>query len=115
MAGVYAPYYDLLVIMENIDCMEDIKASGGLRQQLKHSFLKLLWKDKHPHNVIVEDPGDAYGFDGHKTNPIRYVTLDITLMGKALSVDFLLVDCKSPYIAIFGRDWAMPIIFIAST
>lgn len=49
-----------------------------------------------PHKIIVEDPSDVYGFDGHKTNPSERITLDVAQIGKVLSVDFLLMDSKSP-------------------
>lgn len=62
-----------------------------------------------PHNHIYEEPSKVFGFNMIKRNRIGHVTLYMTLVGKVLSMDFLLMSCRSPYDAIFGRDWRLTI------
>lgn len=40
--------------------------------------------------------GDVYGFDGNKSNPLDQIALDITVMAKSLTIDFLLLYYKYP-------------------
>lgn len=48
-----------------------------------------------------------YGFDKNNSNPVGCVPLDTTLIGKALTIGFLLTNFKFLYNVILGRDWAI--------
>lgn len=56
-------------------------------------------------NHIYKESRNIYGFDEHKSYPIKHVSLDITLIRKLLIVDFLLMIYKSPYNTNLRRDW----------
>lgn len=57
-------------------------------------FSNCFEKMKLPQDVITTNTGDVYGFEGNKSNPVGRVPLDVTLMAKVLTVDFVLMDCN---------------------
>lgn len=50
-----------------------------------------------PQVINILDIGDLYCFVGNKSNLIGYIPLDVTIMGKSLTKNFLLMDYKIPY------------------
>lgn len=65
--------------------------------------------------MIKDDTGDIYGFDRNNSSPINCVLIDVTLMGKALIVDFLLMHYKSSCNGIIERDWMIPMEAVSSS
>lgn len=63
---------------------------------------------------LTLDTMDVYGFDGNKCNPLRRIPLDATVMTKSLTINFFRMD-ESPYDAIIGRDWTIPVEAIDSS
>lgn len=64
--------------------------------------------------LILEEFTEVAGFDGHKSRPRGRATLIVSVMGKHQDVYFLLMNCRSPYNGILGRDWTVPIEVNAS-
>ena len=56
-------------------------------------------------SAVRPSPTPLSGFEGHETWPVGEVTLTVTLGGKSLQTDFILVDRPSAYNAIMGRGW----------
>lgn len=48
-------------------------------------------------DIIKSDTRDVYNFNANKSNPVGHVPLDVTNITKSLTIDFLLIDCKSPF------------------
>lgn len=55
------------------------------------------------------------GFNDSISNTMGYTTLDITLGGKAMSTDFYLMDCCTPYNVLLGHDWITLMEVVIST
>lgn len=102
MAGVYAPHYDLVMITNQVRIwrIERVLIDEGRGSNIL--FSNCFERMKLPQDVINADTGDLYGFDGHKSNPVGCALLNVMINGKSLTVEFLLMDCKSPYNVILG-------------
>lgn len=61
-----------------------------------------------PHDLFLKEKEEVTGFDGHKLNPKGSVILIVSLTGKHMIVDFLLMKCNSLYNGILGWDWTVP-------
>ncbi|KAL5725266.1 hypothetical protein ACHQM5_008428 [Ranunculus cassubicifolius] len=116
LVGVFSPHYDGVLITVGMGMKRRVsrmladEGSGGcILYSNCYERLNL------PQELIFHDNNLLSGFDGHKSKPIGYITLDVSLMGKVLSVDFALMDCKSPFNGILGRTWTHPMEAIASS
>lgn len=67
-------------------------------------FSKYVEMMKLPQDVITTDIKDVYIFIGNKSCSLGCVSFNVIHKGKALIVDFLLIDYKSPYTTILGRN-----------
>lgn len=66
-------------------------------------------------SAVRQSPTPLSGFKGHKTWPVGEVTLTVTLGGKSLQTNFILVDRPSAYNSITGREWLHRMDVEAST
>lgn len=69
---------------------------------------------KIPGNMIHPINGEVAGFDGLPSTPKGHVTLIVTVIGRQMPIDFLLMNCSAPYNGILGRDWTVPMEVVAS-
>lgn len=95
--GVYDPHYDPLVIAARIESWRVhrllVDKGSGSSILFGNCFKRMELYNNH----IYEEVGNVYGFDIHKSHLIERVSMDVMLIGKMLTVDFLLMICKSPY------------------
>lgn len=102
------PHYDLAMNVAQVSMwwIEPLLVYEGSGSSIIFSncfeIMKLPWA------LVCNNTGDVYGFSGHKSNPIGHNLLDITIMGKSLTIIVLVMDSKSPGNAILGRDWTVP-------
>ena len=105
---VLMPHYDPIVITASVGMwnMERILVDEGSAASV--IFANCYEKMNIPADLILEEHNPVFGFNGQKARPIGRVVLNVARMGKVFTVDFLLIDAKSPYNAILGRDWTIP-------
>ncbi|XP_026378430.1 uncharacterized protein LOC113272851 [Papaver somniferum] len=115
MIGVYAPHNDAIVITAWIGmfCVHQILVDTG-------SSVSVLFSGAYssmnlPHDLIEEDENPIIGFSGEVTKAIGKVKIPITVDGKSVLGNFLLLDCRAPYNAIVGRDWMHEIGAVTSS
>lgn len=48
------------------------------------------------------------GFDGHKSRPRGKIRLIVSLMGKHMIFDFVLINCNAPYNGILWHELIVP-------
>lgn len=103
-SGNSRPHYDLVVIATQIGSwrIKQLLVDEGSRSSIL--FANCFDRMELQQNHIYEESRNVYGFDGHNSDPIGHVSLDVTLMGKVLTIDFLLMGCKLHYNDILGRD-----------
>lgn len=68
-----------------------------------------------PKDIITSDTVDVYGFDGNKSKLVGHISLDVTVITKSLTIDFLLIDYKSPLNIFMGRECMILMESIASS
>ncbi|XP_026384337.1 uncharacterized protein LOC113279909 [Papaver somniferum] len=94
MIGVYALHNDAIVITAWIGA---------------YSSMNL------PYDLIEEDGNPIIGFSGEVTKAIAKVKIPITVADKSFLANFLLLDCRSPYNVIVGREWMHEIGAVTSS
>lgn len=77
-------------------------------------FSNYFKRMKLPHDAIIANIREVYGFGGSHYSLVGRVPLDITLIGKVIIVYLLLMDCNSPYHAILGRYCTIPMEVVSS-
>ena len=54
---------------------------------------------------IIRESFTVKGFDGHESTPCGIFTIPVTLAGKTIRQEVILMNCCSTYNALFGGDW----------
>lgn len=63
---------------------------------------------KLPNELLYDVTKEIAGFDGHISKPKGRVTLIVSVMGKHISLEFLLMNYNTPYNGILGQDRIVP-------
>lgn len=103
MVGVYALHYNPVVITSQIIGWRIerllVDKGSGLSILFANCFERMeVWQ-----NHIYVELVNVYGFGGQKSDLIEHVSLDVTLIGKVITIDFLLMGYKSPYTNILRK------------
>ncbi|XP_026459375.1 uncharacterized protein LOC113360038 [Papaver somniferum] len=115
MIGVYSLYNDVIVITAWIgmfrvhQILVDTGSSVSVLFSGAYSSMNL------PHDLVEEDENPIIGFSGEVTKAIGKVKIPITVADKSVLGNFLLLDCRSPYNVIVGRDWLHEIDVVISS
>lgn len=115
MEGVLYPHSDALVISATIHGYRVARLlidEGSGISLLYANCWKLMQIDM---DLIVRDTGEIAGFNGAVSIPVGRISLDVELAGKAVSIDFFLMEQTSPHNALLGRDWTGEMGIVGST
>ncbi|KAF5206873.1 hypothetical protein FRX31_003540 [Thalictrum thalictroides] len=66
-------------------------------------------------DLIIPEDNPIIGFDGTTSQAVGRISLPVATAQKVASIDFMLMNCKSTYNAILGRDWLHQMQAVAST
>lgn len=102
MANIYAPHQNPMIITTQVGIwsIERILVDEG--SGLSILFSNCIESMKLPQDVITFDIGDMYGINANNSSTACIILLGVTVMGKGLTIDFLLMDYKYHHNTILG-------------
>ncbi|XP_026459409.1 uncharacterized protein LOC113360075 [Papaver somniferum] len=115
MIGVYALRNDVIVITALIGMFRVHRILVDIGSLVSVLFSRAYSSMNLPHDLIEEDENPIIGFSGEVTKAIGKVKIHITVADKSVLGNFLLLDCRSPYNVIVGRDWLHEIGAVTSS
>ncbi|XP_026430802.1 uncharacterized protein LOC113327899 [Papaver somniferum] len=101
MIGVYAPHNYAIVITAWIGMCRVHRILVDTGSSVSVLFSGAYSSMNLPHDLIEEDENPIIGFSGEVTKAIGKVKILITMADKSILGNFLLLDCRAPYNAIF--------------
>ncbi|XP_026416256.1 uncharacterized protein LOC113311665 [Papaver somniferum] len=115
MICVYTPHNDVIVITAWIGMFRVHRILVDTGSSVSVLFSGAYSSMNLPHDLIEEDENPIGGFSGEVTKKIGKVKIPIIVADKSVLGNFLLLDCRSPYNAIVGRDWLHEIGAVTSS
>ena len=114
-SDLFSPHHDALVISLHIaNCLTKriLIDNGSSCNILFNSALREMQVDE---SKLSRRTTTLTGFSGEQKNTLGEIVLPIYAEGVNLYINFLVLDCQSPYNAILGRPWIHEMKAIPST
>ena len=114
-SDLFSPHHDALVISLHIaNCLTKriLIDNGSSCNILFNSALREMQVDE---SKLSHRTTTLTGFSGEQKSTLGEIVLPVYAQGVNLYINFLVLDCRSPYNAIMGRPWIHEMRAIPST